>query len=326
MKPQKVAEASKAIQKSDGGIVKEKKKKRSWRNKVRKLAKKKRLAEERATAAANGQKLPGQKNGDKAKRKKKKKNKQNEETQNEDEPESGQGKVVKEEEPQKPKMKAVVSMEEAQQRMKAGRFRYLNEMMYTVSGADAMEYFQKDPDAFQCYHNGFAEQAAKWPNHPLHQIIKWLAKQSGKVVLDLGCGEAKIAKAAGHLHQISSFDLVSQNERVTACDMAHLPVESDSADIAIFCLSLMGTNLHEYIREAHRTLKMGGVLKIAEVSSRFTNIKLFVDAVQKMGFKNTEKKTVDDYFVMLQFSKSTAKCENKKPFGLNLKPCLYKKR
>ena len=31
-------------------------------------------------------------------------------------------------------------------------------MMYTMSGADAMEYFQKDPDAFQCYHNGFAEQ------------------------------------------------------------------------------------------------------------------------------------------------------------------------
>ena len=45
------------------------------------------------------------------------------ETQNGDEPENGQGKVVKEEEPQKPKMKAVVSMEEAQQRMKAGRFR-----------------------------------------------------------------------------------------------------------------------------------------------------------------------------------------------------------
>ena len=45
------------------------------------------------------------------------------ETQNGDEPENRQGKVVKEEEPQKPKMKAVVSMEEAQQRMKAGRFR-----------------------------------------------------------------------------------------------------------------------------------------------------------------------------------------------------------
>jgi ribosomal RNA-processing protein 8 len=39
--------------------------------------------------------------------------------------------------------------------------------------------------------------------------------------------------------------------------MAHTPLEPQSVDIAVFCLSLMGTNLRDYIREANRVLKVG---------------------------------------------------------------------
>jgi hypothetical protein len=37
----------------------------------------------------------------------------------------------------------------------------------------------------------------------------------------------------------------------------------------VFCLSLMGTNLADFIREAHRIMKRNGRLKIVEVGSRF---------------------------------------------------------
>jgi hypothetical protein len=74
----------------------------------------------------------------------------------------------------------------------------------------------------------------------------------------MGCGEAFIAQA---LHQkcrdIFSFDLVSPNRFVTVADSAHTPLKSDSIDVCLFCLSLMGTNWLDFIKEAYRVLKMG---------------------------------------------------------------------
>ena len=36
-----------------------------------------------------------------------------------------------------------------------------------------------------------------------------------------------------------------------------VPLTSASVDVAVFCLSLMGTNLVDFLREAHRVLKVG---------------------------------------------------------------------
>ena len=77
------------------------------------------------------------------------------------------------------------------------------------------------------------------------------------IVADLGCGDAKIAQELGDKMTVHSFDLVSTNPHVTACDMAHVPLEHESVDVAVFCLSLMCTNLPDFIREAHRILRMG---------------------------------------------------------------------
>lgn len=64
------------------------------------------------------------------------------------------------------------------------------------------------------------------------------------------------------LEQVFSFDLVSPNPLVTACDMAHVPLKDGSVHLAIFCLSLMGTNLADFLREAHRVLITGGLIKV----------------------------------------------------------------
>ena len=46
---------------------------------------------------------------------------------------------------------------------------------------------------------------------------------------DLGCGDAKIAHSlpAGRVH---SFDLVSVNDKVTACDIANVPLSDNAVD------------------------------------------------------------------------------------------------
>jgi ribosomal RNA-processing protein 8 len=39
--------------------------------------------------------------------------------------------------------------------------------------------------------------------------------------------------------------------------MTNVPLEDNTLDIAIFCLSLMGTNFFDYLKEAFRVLKVG---------------------------------------------------------------------
>ena len=51
--------------------------------------------------------------------------------------------------------------------------------------------------------------------------------------------------------------------------MTHTPLEDATLDVAVFSLSLMGLNYAEYLKEAHRTLKFGGMLKIAEPINRW---------------------------------------------------------
>lgn len=86
-------------------------------------------------------------------------------------------------------------------------------------------------------------------------------------VADFGCGEARLATAVPQ-KTVYSFDLVALNDRVTACDMAHTNLPSASVDVAVFCLSLMGTNYPDFLKEARRVLTDKGHLLIAEVLTR----------------------------------------------------------
>jgi ribosomal RNA-processing protein 8 len=172
-------------------------------------------------------------------------------------------------------------------------------------------------------------------------IAKWLVtnfrKQSPCVVADFGCGDAALAqKLVGYNHKqtcpfrVHSFDLVATSDLVTACDMAHVPLSPKTVDVAVFCLSLMGTNLADFLREAYRVLKDTGVLKIAEVRSRFEStdkkdeLKDFVQVLDKLGFKCLKMDRSNKMFVMLECKKN-----GKKPqadLSFTAKPCIYKRR
>ena len=143
-------------------------------------------------------------------------------------------------------------------KLQSAHFRHLNEKLYTQSGSNSLKMFQKDPKAFEVYHEGFMSQASKWPVDPLAKIITSIMKMSGTLeIADFGCGEARLAKALQDSSTVHSFDLVKVNDFVTVCDFAHTPLQNDCCDVVVFCLSLMGTNLKDFVKEANRVLKIG---------------------------------------------------------------------
>lgn len=57
-------------------------------------------------------------------------------------------------------------------RLKASRFRYINELLYTHESEEATDIMAQDPDAFTTYHEGYRKQVEQWPLNPLDRIIK----------------------------------------------------------------------------------------------------------------------------------------------------------
>ncbi|KAE8628389.1 hypothetical protein XENTR_v10007499 [Xenopus tropicalis] len=168
-----------------------------------------------------------------------------------------------------------------EERLSSARFRYINQQLYTSDSHEALRLFQNDPEAFTVYHKGFSQQVQHWPVSPLAQIIKYIKNRPPSlVVADFGCGDALIARSVRNT--VHSFDLVALNDHVTVCDMAKVPLSDETVDIAVFCLSLMGKNIGEFLQEANRVLTPGGVLLLAEVSSRFDDIRQFLSAMSQL--------------------------------------------
>lgn len=214
-------------------------------------------------------------------------------------------------------------------KLEGARFRTINESLYTTRGDEAFRSFQDDKSQFETYHIGFREQAASWPYNPLDGIINWIkTKHPNKIVADMGCGDARLAASVPNT--VHSFDLVSNNPSVIACDIAHVPLVNKSVDIVVFCLALMGINMVEFIKEAHRILKVDGIMRIVEVRSRFddgsNSIKKFTKFLKRAGFDITPHNSLDlnKMFFELECVKTSRESYIDPTFAV--KPCVYKKR
>ncbi|KDE08875.1 hypothetical protein MVLG_00972 [Microbotryum lychnidis-dioicae p1A1 Lamole] len=227
-------------------------------------------------------------------------------------------------------------------KLAGGKFRMLNETLYTTTGEQAWSAMKED-GAFDDYHAGFRSQAAGWPVHPLTLIKKQLSTSlpALSLVADFGCGDATLARdlAKDTLKKelkVISFDLVSKDGWVVEAECSSVPLPGGRhggqiVDVVVCCLSLMGTDWVKMIRESWRVLKPGGQLKIAEVSSRFTDIDGFVALVSSIGFKSTSKDTSNTHFIMFDFVKAgeevvSKQAEVTKKASSLLRPCIYKKR
>jgi ribosomal RNA-processing protein 8 len=275
-------------------------------------------------------------------------------------------------------------------RLAGSRFRELNEDLYTSNSSSAFERFQNNPELFDQYHEGFRTQVKAWPVNPVDVVHRWILSvhkrrsKDGKAkkklkIADFGCGDAMLAQKLLQIKEegsgqtkkerkqnsqsacpfhVNSFDLVANgNPHITPCDMANVPLESGSADIAVFVLALMGTNIADFMREAHRVLTADGKLKIAEVRSRFESafaddqengsfsgkkgkgkqnfkyskkkaddslLNEFIEVMQELGFKCNQNDRSNKMFFLLEFEKTGKRPSKEATF--TAKPCIYKRR
>ena len=213
-------------------------------------------------------------------------------------------------------------------KMEGARFRWINEQLYTVTGGQAKEIFDKDPNLFDVYHKGFVTQSVKWPTNPIDRVISYVQTlPKSHVIADMGCGDAKLAQSVPNT--VYSYDLVAANSHVTACDMSNVPLPSSSVDVCVFCLSLMGTNVADFIKEAWRILHKGsGTLKVCEIVSRFTSEDEFVQRIKQFGFELLSKKPFSKLFLDFEFKAIAVRKGNTKAKlpDIELKPCIYKRR
>jgi Hypothetical methyltransferase len=165
-----------------------------------------------------------------------------------------------------------------------GDFSAMNQRWNRTASDTTHQRLQTNPEEWAQYHTLYRKARQDWVVVPYEEMIQWCIEREGLVIGDFGCGEALLAEAVSDRHTVQSFDHVAANDRVTACNMAHLPMESRSLDVAIFSLSLMGADVTEYLLEAHRALKLDGHLHIFEATSRFSDRDDFLKSLQQLGF------------------------------------------
>ncbi|KAG8898824.1 25S rRNA (adenine645-N1)-methyltransferase [Tulasnella sp. 403] len=242
-----------------------------------------------------------------------------------------------------PQTASLTPMQKAMKdRLEGGRFRYINEVLYKSDSKASHQMMKDDPMIFEDYHAGFRRQVTSWPTNPVTHYISTLSSYSKNILIaDLGCGEAALAKALiPKGFHVMSFDLVSDGEFIIEadiCDRLPLPgTESGGGrivDVVVCALSLMSSNWPQCMKEARRVLKDSGELKIAEVTSRFTDINAFISMVSSIGFQLIRQEQPTSHFTLFDFkvaapsnpSPKEWKAVMKKGASL-LKPCEYKRR
>jgi ribosomal RNA-processing protein 8 len=90
----------------------------------------------------------------------------------------------------------------------------------------------------------------------------------------------------------------------------------------LFCIFFL------YQKKSNILTSCRGILKIAEVESRFTHLENFISLFKKVGFDCLLSNTSYKMFVFLEFKKvkREGKWEVTSLDKALLKPCIYKKR
>lgn len=148
-----------------------------------------------------------------------------------------------------------------------GDFSEVNRQWSISKSTTTHEHLKQNPEEWYYYHSLYSEKRKTWDEIPYIEIGKMI-KRKDFVVADLGCGENLLRKELPK-NKVLAFDHVAIDETVTACDISNLPLESESVDVAVLSLALMGSNYEDYIKEAHRILKPMGFLFIAEPHNKW---------------------------------------------------------
>ncbi|KAI9622779.1 hypothetical protein H4Q26_015063 [Puccinia striiformis f. sp. tritici PST-130] len=255
--------------------------------------------------------------------------------------------------------------------LNGSRFRILNETLYTTTGPEALNYFN------QILLPKTKTSSRRRRRQPKFLNLSSRISNQSILIADLGCGEAPLAKLLCKSESTStsdsqkkksssveedsvkfkvfSYDLKADNEgwiTVAECSsLVPLPgslddrIQNGLMDVVVCCLSLMSTNWVGIILEARRILRSNGELRIAEVTSRFIDVDLFISFIKSIGFSNPTKDQSNTHFILFKFKKLPLIKNQNHPSAANvnlmdpkskleliqtgqnlLKPCIYKRR
>lgn len=147
-------------------------------------------------------------------------------------------------------------------------------------------YFTNNPEAWTEYHRIREENKKEWNEDPLDVIAGLInANPRDMIIADLGCGMNSL-KDKIHYSKIYSVDHYSNDDSVIKCDMADLSeyIKDEELDCAVFCLSLWGVDYTDYINEAYRMLRGGGIVYIAEPNDKVKQ-DILIPGSLNIGFK-----------------------------------------
>ena len=175
--------------------------------------------------------------------------------------------------------------------------------------------YVNNPDEFKEYHRQREISKESWIEDPVDRVADIINSWSNryKKIIDMGCGMNKLKTVVVDSKTVQGVDHIniSEDSTVIEADMSNLTgiVDSNSYDVAVFCLSLWGVNYKDYFNEAYRILDDDGRMIIVEpvskfgVDEHFSTIDEFVDDIENYGFERTGKIETHNNFVYLKFTK-----------------------
>jgi hypothetical protein len=184
-----------------------------------------------------------------------------------------------------------------------GDFSTMNARWNNAHSSKTSNRLRTNPEEWEHYHTLYRKAREDWSVVPFQEFIRWCRSREGYVIADFGCGEAFVSKAVSDRHTVHSFDHVAIDESVIEGDMSKTNLDSESVDVALFSLSLMGGNFTDYLREAYRVLKIDGQLHIWEAVSRFDDLKRFAKSLEQLGFQVFEPR-IKEAFVLIEGRKT----------------------
>lgn len=180
-----------------------------------------------------------------------------------------------------------------------GDFSEMNKSWSVSRSENTQSRLKTDPSEWYYYHSLYAEKRKEWSEIPYIEIAKKIKERPEWVVADMGCGENLLSKEL--TNKVHAFDYVAIDKNVIACDMSSVPLNSNEVDAVIFCLSLMGSNYLDYLKEAFRIIKPYGNLFICEPKKKIDNrIEEFKKDIESVGFKIIEVNSQSSKFIYFQ--------------------------
>ena len=188
----------------------------------------------------------------------------------------------------------------------------LHQKYKTMNSANLHKTFQEDPKLWHKYHQISEQNEQSFPDDeiPHRRIIQYLEtlreRHHSAVVVDLGCGKAKIHQHFQNKFQFHNFDHVAYNDSVISRDISNTELPDASVYIVILCLAMWGSNCESYLDEAYRILEVGGRLLIMEPSKRWieeeTGENRLMEWLQKKRFAiNLCEERKFSFFVAIKF-------------------------